>query len=96
MRESVILNEATIHPGAKVERAIIDKRVTIGENATVGGIDLSTSPRITMIGKNSQIPANLKIEPGAVIATDVIPSDLTNDVIRSEDYIQTKRLPYEV
>jgi len=96
VRESVILTEAIIHPGAKVERAIIDKRVIIGENATVGGIDLSAPPRITMIGKNSEIPAQLTVEPGAVIATDVIPSDLSGDVIRSDDYIQTKRLPYEV
>jgi glucose-1-phosphate adenylyltransferase len=91
VRESVILTEAIIHPGAKVERAIIDKRVIIGENATVGGIDLSAPPRITMIGKNSEIPAQLTVEPGAVIATDVIPSDLSGDVIRSDDYIQTKR-----
>jgi glucose-1-phosphate adenylyltransferase len=98
VRESVILTEAIIHPGAKVERAIIDKRVIIGENAMVGGIDLSAPPppRITMIGKNSEIPAQLTVEPGAVIATDVIPSDLTTNVIRSDDYIQTKRLPYEV
>jgi glucose-1-phosphate adenylyltransferase len=96
VRESVILTEATIHPGAKVERAIIDKRVVIGESAMVGGIDLSAPPRITMIGKNSEIPAQLTVEPGAVIATDVIPSDLSSDVIRSDDYIQTKRLPYEV
>jgi glucose-1-phosphate adenylyltransferase len=96
VRESVILNEAIIHPGAKIERAIIDKRVTIGENSTIGGIDRTAPPRITMIGKNSIIPPNLTIEAGAVIATDVIPTDLTSDVIRSEDYIQTKRLPYEV
>lgn len=96
MRESVILTDAVIQPGALVERSIIDKRVIIGEKAIIGGIDPSTDPRITMIGKNSQIPEQLKVEPGAVIATDVIPSDFLTDVIRSEDYVQTKRLPYEV
>jgi hypothetical protein len=49
-----------------------------------------------MIGKNSQLPENLIVEPGAVIATDVIPSDLTTKLVRSSDYIQTKRLAYEV
>jgi len=96
VRESVILTNAVIQPGAKVERSIIDKRVNIGENAVVGGIDLTGDPAITMIGKNSQLPEKLKVEPGAVIATDVIPSDLSSNLIRSGDYIQTKRLAYEV
>jgi glucose-1-phosphate adenylyltransferase len=96
VRESVILTEAVIQPGAKVERSIIDKRVSIGENAVVGGIELTGDPAITMIGKNSQLPDKIKVEPGAVIATDVIPSDLSTMLIRSGDYIQTKRLAYEV
>jgi glucose-1-phosphate adenylyltransferase len=91
-----VLTDAVIQPGAKVERAIIDKQVSIGENAAVGAIELTQEPRITMIGKNSQLPENLIVEPGAVIATDVIPSDLTTKLVRSSDYIQTKRLAYEV
>jgi hypothetical protein len=31
-----------------------------------------------------------------VIATDVIASDYPSDVIRSDAYIQTKRMAYEV
>ena len=96
VRESVILAEAVIQAGAKVERSIIDKRVNIGENAVVGGIDLTGDPAITMIGKNSQLPEKLIVEAGAVIATDVIPSDLSTNIIRSGDYILTKRLAYEV
>ncbi len=96
VRESVILAEAVIQAGAKVEQSIIDKRVNIGENAVVGGIDLTGDPAITMIGKNSQLPEKLIVEAGAVIATDVIPSDLSTNLIRSGDYILTKRLAYEV
>ncbi len=96
VRESVILAEAVIQAGSKVERSIIDKRVNIGENAVVGGIDLTGDPVITMIGKNSQLPEKLIVEAGAVIATDVIPSDLSTNLIRSGDYILTKRLAYEV
>ena len=96
VRESVILAEAVIQAGAKVERSIIDKRVNIGENAVVGGIDLSGDLAITMIGKNSQLPEKLIVEAGAVIATDVIPSDLSTNLVRSGDYILTKRLAYEV
>jgi len=96
VRESVILAEAVVQSGAKVERSIIDKRVNIGENAVVGGIDLTGDPAITMIGKNSQLPEKLIVEAGAVIATDVVPSDLSTNLVRSGDYILTKRLAYEV
>ena len=96
VRESVILAEAVIQAGAKVERSIIDKRVNIGGNAVVGGIDLTGDPAITMVGKNSQLPEKIIVEAGAVIATDVIPSDLSTNLIRSGDYILTKRLAYEV
>jgi glucose-1-phosphate adenylyltransferase len=96
IRESVVLTDAVIQSGARVERAIIDKRVMIGENAVVGGIELDREPRITMVGKKSVLPEKLIVEPGAVIATDVIPADLTSNVVRSSDYIQTKRLAYEV
>jgi glucose-1-phosphate adenylyltransferase len=96
IRESVVLTDTVIQPGAKVARAIIDKQVTIGENAVVGAIEHIPEPRITMIGKNSILPDKLIVEPGAVIATDVIPSDLSTNLVRSSDYIQTKRLAYEV
>jgi glucose-1-phosphate adenylyltransferase len=96
VRESVILTDAIIRPGAVVERSIVDKRVDIGENAEVGKIDKNGDLSITMIGKNSQLPEKIKVEPGAVIATDVIPTDLSTNLIRSGDYIQTKRLAYEV
>jgi hypothetical protein len=36
------------------------------------------------------------IEAGAVIGTDVIPSDFTAALVRARDYIQTRRLPYEI
>jgi glucose-1-phosphate adenylyltransferase len=96
VRESVILTDAIIESGAVVERAIIDKQVRIGENARVGGIDPAEGLRITMIGKNSHCVAGLRVEPGAVVATDVIPSDFPSDYIRGDAYIQTKRMPYEV
>jgi glucose-1-phosphate adenylyltransferase len=96
VRESVILTDTIIESGASVERAIIDKRVQIKENAQVGSIHPESDPAITMVGKNSFVPSGLIVESGAIIATDVTVSDYRSNVIRSEDYIQTKRLPYEV
>lgn len=96
VRESVVLTDTIIEANAVVERVIIDKQVRIGENAHVGGIQDGTEPKIAMVGKNSHVTTNLVIEPGAIIATDVIPSDYPSNIIRSDDYIQTKRLAYEV
>jgi glucose-1-phosphate adenylyltransferase len=96
VKESVLLTDAIVERGARIERAIIDKQVRIGKEAIVGGISPSGDLRITMVGKNSQLKVGLIVEPGAVIATDVIPSDFPSDVIRADEYIQTRRLPYEV
>jgi len=96
VRESVILTDAIIESGAVVERAIIDKHVRIGKGSQVGAIDPSGQLRITMIGKNSQLASGITVQAGAVIATDVIPSDLTSKIISGDAYIQTRRKPYEV
>ena len=95
MRESIILTDAVIESGAVVERAIIDKHVTVGSNTRVGGRVVGEEG-ITMVGKNSVVPGDFTIEPGAIIGTDVIASDYASALIRGDEFIETKRLPYEV
>jgi glucose-1-phosphate adenylyltransferase len=96
IRESVVLTDSVVEAGATVERTIVDKQVTIGENARVGSVETGSELLVGMIGKNSHLPAGITVEPGAVIATDVIPSDFNTNIIRSDDYVQTKRMAYEV
>lgn len=96
VNESVILTDVQIEPGVIIERSVIDKKVRIGNNSRVGGILNGSTPVITTIGKNSQIPPLCTIMPGAVIDTDVIPSDFSSKTVRSDDYIKTRRQPYEV
>lgn len=96
IRESVVLTDAVISTGSVVERAILDKRVYVGENSRVGSMEEGASPPIVMVGKNCHLPAGLTIEAGAIIGTDVIPTDFTSLIVRGDDYIQTKRMPYEV
>jgi glucose-1-phosphate adenylyltransferase len=95
VRESIVLSEAEIGAGAVIERSIIDKRASIGDQGHIGGCT-TESPLITMIGKNSQLTPGIIIEPGAIVGTDVIPSDIPGNVIRGDDYVQTKRLPFEI
>ena len=96
VRESVLLTDTVIEAGAIVERTIIDKRTQVGENARVGAIEAGPEPRIAMIGKNSMIAPGMIIQAGAIIGTDVIPDDFSSPIVQSDDYIQTKRLAYEV
>jgi len=96
IRESVILTDSVIEADAVVERTIVDKQVRIGEKSHIGGIEPGAMLHISMIGKNSHLPGGIVVEPGAVIATDVIPSDFSSDLVRGDAYIQTKRMAYEV
>jgi glucose-1-phosphate adenylyltransferase len=96
IRESILLTDTVIEANATVERSIIDKRVRINAHAKVGGILDSPEPVITMIGKNSEVPKEFVVEPGAVIGTDVIETDYPTSVVHGDDYILTKRLAHEV
>ena len=85
-----------VKSGAVVERAIIDKKVKIGEDSHVGKIVADAQPSIAMVGKKSVVPAGYTIEPGAVIGTDVIESDYPSTTITAGEYITTKREAHEV
>jgi len=92
--QSVILTDTTIERGASLYRTIVDKRVRIGENATIGSSEPGAA--LAVIGKNSEVPAACVVEPGAVIGTDVIASDYSSSVVKANEIMQTKRLPYEI
>jgi glucose-1-phosphate adenylyltransferase len=70
VRNSVILNDVEIMPGAVVENCIIDKHSYIGENAKVGhGHDYTPNKErpellesgITVLGKHVNVPDNMVI-----------------------------------
>jgi glucose-1-phosphate adenylyltransferase len=96
VRESIIMTDSVIERGAIVERAIIDKQVQVGENARIGGGIANPEIILTVIGKNSLIPAGMVVEPGATIGTDVVVSDYSGSVVRSGETLETKRQPYEI
>jgi len=96
VRESILLTDCVVEKNAVVERAILDKRVQVGENARVGGGVSSSEIRLTLVGKNSLLPPNLVVEPGAVINTDVIPTDFEDLYVKTDHPVQTKRQPNEI
>ncbi|MFC1959846.1 glucose-1-phosphate adenylyltransferase, partial [Chloroflexota bacterium] len=75
IRESIILTDTYIDAGAVVERVISDKYAFIGENARVGEIRNMGDLGLTLIGKNSRIPANFKVGRNCVLGTDLSADD---------------------
>jgi glucose-1-phosphate adenylyltransferase len=93
VRDSVIMFDTHIRAGAVVDRAIIDKEVSVGPNAIVGtGVDLrkpnEVEPErlntgITVVGKRAVIPASARIGRNVRIGGDVRPSDFKSRRVKS-------------
>ncbi len=90
VRNSIILTDTHIQLGAMVDRCVIDKQVTVGENACVGyGADYSRNPigdlvsGITLAGKNARIMSGVKIGRNCVIASDVREIDFADKLVPS-------------
>lgn len=96
IRESILLTDCVVGRGALVERAIFDKHVQIGENAHIGGGVHHADIQLTMVGKNTTIPAGTVVEPGAEISTDVVETDFDEKYIKAGQIIKTKRKPYDI
>jgi glucose-1-phosphate adenylyltransferase len=77
VRDAIVMNDCVIEAGAEVDRAILDKRVRVGEGARVGRGDDNTPNReapqrlntgLTLVGKASSIPAGKGIGRNVAIA----------------------------
>jgi glucose-1-phosphate adenylyltransferase len=78
VRDSIVMFDSVIRAGAVVDRAIIDKEVSIGPNAIVGmGSDYDTVNRqeptrlntgITVVGKRAVIPAGVRLGRNVKVA----------------------------
>jgi glucose-1-phosphate adenylyltransferase len=87
VRDSIVFSDCEIGPGATVERAILDKNVVVGNGAYVGlGPDLKPNrfppaeieAGLTLVGKNTRLPADLRVDRGRVIGSDLAEGDFAN------------------
>jgi glucose-1-phosphate adenylyltransferase len=96
VRDSVIMNDTVIGAKARVERAVIDKGVQVGEGAEIGyGVDnvpnrvhpgrLNTG--LTVIGKRARIPAGVKIGHNVIINHHVTEADFHTDFVASGEIV---------
>ena len=95
IRESVVLTDTEIGANAHLSRAILDKRIRVGEGAQIG-VPAGAS-RLTMVGKGSEIPAGTIVEAGARVGTDVIAEDFPADLrVRADTPLETQRRAHQV
>jgi len=95
IEESIILTDTHIAHNSQVIRAVLDKRIKVSEDCKIGGI-FPGHLSIAMIGRNSEVPAGLILHPGGMIGSDVVLSDYPTQEVKFGEYIQTRRLPYEI
>ena len=95
IRESIVFTDCVIEKNASITRAILDKRARVQENVHIGAINLDKLI-ITMIGKNTIVPANMAVEAGGILGPDLVPSDYSNHIVKSHEIITTRRQAYEV
>ena len=89
VEDSIVMHDARIAPGARLSRAIVDKRVVVGRGAIVGrpGPELgllapgasrdsdSAGLGLCVVGKGSVIPAGSRIGPNTLIEIGVTERD---------------------
>ncbi len=92
VRDSIILFDTVIGAGSVVDRAILDKEVVVGKNCHIGyGDDMTPNQQephllntgITLIGKRTRLPDNLKVGRNCKIGTDLRPQDFPGDAMAS-------------
>ncbi len=96
VRDSVIMNDTLINANAKIERAIIDKEVWVGEGAEIGyGVDNVPNRRyperlntgLTVIGKRTRIPAGLKVGHNVIINPHLNEAHFQTDFVASGETV---------
>jgi glucose-1-phosphate adenylyltransferase len=100
VRDSVIMFDTVVRAGAVVDRAIIDKQVSVGPNAVIGTGSLDDVPNqkeperlntgITIVGKRAVIPASAMIGRNVRIGADARPSDFPSRRVRSGGSVEPR------
>ncbi len=99
VRDSIILFDSHIGAGSVVDRAILDKEVIVGKNSQIGyGDDMTPNKLeptrlntgITLIGKRTHLPDNLKVGRNCKIGTDLHPEDFPTDTLASGQTIEDR------
>ncbi len=91
VRDSIVMFDTTVRAGAVVDRAILDKEVSVGPNAVIGEGDDDTANRtdprlntgITLVGKRAVVPRSVRVGRNVRIDEGVRALDFPGRQIRS-------------
>jgi glucose-1-phosphate adenylyltransferase len=96
VRDSVVMTDSQIGPGAVVDRCIIDKEVVIGAGARLGVGDDDTpnwteperlNTGITLVGRNARVPGGITAGRNVLIAPNVAERHFTSAEIVSGESV---------
>ena len=99
VRNSILLFDTVVGAGSMVDHTITDKEVVIGKQCQIGyGDDMTPnklephllSSGITLIGKRTRLPDNLKVGRNCKIGTDLLPEDFPGDTLASGQTIEDR------
>ncbi len=95
--DSVVMADTIIEPGARVDRAILDKYVRVGEGAIVGEgddpgpADLNWLAGLVLVGKDSWIPPGGRVHRPASIGVGGRYEDFADGVLPSGTLVPNRR-----
>jgi glucose-1-phosphate adenylyltransferase len=99
VRNSILLFDTVIGAGSVVDQVIMDKEVVVGKQCQIGfGDDMTPNklePQlldrgITLIGKRTHLPDNLKVGRNCKVGTDLRPEDFVTDTLDSGETIEDR------
>jgi len=99
VRDSIVLFDTVIGSGSVIDRAILDKEVVTGKHCQIGyGDDMTPNKLeptrldtgITLIGKRTHLPDNLKVGRNCKIGTDLRPEDFATDTLASGETVEDR------
>src|SRR5918992_909148 len=101
VRDSIVMLDTVIRAGAMLDRAIIDKEVSIGPNAIIGFGDLDAPPNrqeperlntgITVVGKRAVVPRGVRLGRNVKVAENVRSVDFRSRVVASGGSIEPRK-----
>jgi glucose-1-phosphate adenylyltransferase len=102
VKDSIVMTDAVIGRGAKIERSILDKETRIGDRAIVGEGDPAILNRlqpeqldcgITILGKWAVVPPGTHIGRNCMIDAGVDPSDYPGKVVHDGETVLAHKAP---
>src|SRR5258708_1189979 len=99
VQDSIVLFDCIIGAGSVIERAILDKEVVVGKHCQVGfGDDMTPNKLeptrlntgITLIGKRTRLPDNLKVGRNCKVGADLRPADFLSDTLASGETVEDR------